>query len=68
MFKVTIDPHPGDPEFANAPYWSEVFDTQEKADAWIANVKQYGAKIIEVYEMSDSECYHFNMNCHSHGW
>jgi hypothetical protein len=64
MIHVTIDSNPGDPEYANQPYWHEVFDTQEEADTWMANVRAHGGAIIEDYEMSDSQCYAHNVNAH----
>jgi hypothetical protein len=68
MFKVSYESRPDDPEFANAPDTSQVFDTEEDASAFAATVRENGGRVTEDYEMSESECVHFNMNCHSHGW
>jgi hypothetical protein len=66
MFKVTIE-YPYIKGLGQKPDDSEVCDTQEEAEAYVAKVREYGG-IADWYEMSDSQCYHHNMNVHSHGW
>lgn len=64
MFRVSYEFRPNDPEFANAPENSEEFDTQEEADAYAANVRAYGGRVTEEYELTPSQAHSANENRH----
>ena len=63
MFRVSHNV-PYDPELGDRPDQSDVLDTREEADAWIASIRQHGGIVTEDYEMDETECYHHNVAAH----
>lgn len=63
MFRVTFD-YPYVPGLGQQPSYDEVFYDQAEAEAFTADATKNGMLNAYCHEMSENECYNFNVGVH----